>query len=116
MTGKCKTIALQAICYRFYPQCSKLSSTPKSINVCEDECTEILAGDCSDAFEIAHLSKYLQRVIPKCAESSTYSEDEDDEDQENGDSDAQCIHLKEGRYLLYRLVELHILDFCFSSH
>ena len=90
--GKCRIIALQAICYRFYPQCVTESHMPIPIKVCEDECSEILSGDCSGEFEAAHLTKYLQRVIPGCSDSDNeYDEDIESEDEK------KCIHLEEGK-------------------
>ena len=92
--GKCRTIALQAICYRFYPQCISESHKPTPVKVCEEECSEILSGDCSGEFETARLTKYLQRVIPGCSDSQ--QNDNEDEDKESED-EKKCIHLIEGK-------------------
>lgn len=95
LTGKCRTIALQAICYRFFPQCQN-SSPPKPVNICEDECNSILTGDCADAFDDAHLTKYLQRVVPNCLRGDDYDEDYDEDEDEMNDIDdtkKKCIRL-----------------------
>ena len=92
LSDKCRTIALQAICYRFYPQC-KNASPPTPVNVCKDECQTIISGDCADDFNDAHLTKYLRRVIPSCYENS----DDDEEDSE--ENDGKCIQLEEGRLI-----------------
>lgn len=95
LIGKCRTIALQAICYRFYPQCISQSHRPIPVKVCEEECSEVLSGDCSEEFEAAHLTKYLQRVIPGCSDSH---QDDDDEDEDEDEEGKKCIHLKEGKF------------------
>ena len=103
--GKCRTIALQAICYRFYPQCVSESHIPIPIKVCEDECSEILGGDCSSEFEAAHLTKYLQRVIPGCSDSEN---DDYDADIENEDG-KKCIRLEEANFLESEIIIIIII-------
>ena len=89
LSGKCHLIALQAICYRFYPQCND-PVHPKPIKICENECENLSYGECASEFEQANMLTYLQHVIPNCGLKS-------EEDEESDDSDI-CIQLKVGEF------------------
>lgn len=86
LSGSCRDIALQAICYRFYPQC-KDHTHPKPIPVCESECDRFMYGKCSKDFADANMLQYLQHVITNCGT---------DQKRDIDDGDAKsCIHLQE---------------------
>ncbi|XP_057309801.1 dyslexia-associated protein KIAA0319-like protein isoform X2 [Hydractinia symbiolongicarpus] len=86
LSGSCRDIALQAICYRFYPQC-KDHTHPKPIPVCESECDRFMYGKCSKDFADANMLQYLQHVITNCGIDQK-------RDIEDGDAKS-CIHLQE---------------------
>ena len=65
ISEQCQSIALQAICYRIYPQCTD-KKNPKPIRICEDECSKISNGKCVDEFTATNMLSYLQRIVPNC--------------------------------------------------
>ena len=84
LTGHCLNLALQTICYLFYPQCdSEINRKP--IKVCSSECDKINYGECYEDFALANLSKYLKKITPGCTEGS--------EEIDEG-SNPRCIKLK----------------------
>lgn len=70
LTDKCSKLAIQAICYRFYPQCLD-PLNPKPISICDDYCDKLINGDCAVEFEKANVVTYLQKVIPGCDKPHT---------------------------------------------
>ena len=84
LSGHCLHIALQAICYRFYPQCDHLKD-PKPIKICRDECDRISYGSCHQEFRDANLERYLKKIIPGCRESS----------EPTDELSTKCVELKD---------------------
>jgi len=65
LTGGCRNYALQAICYRFFPQCLD-PLHPNPVKICENECDVLTYGECATEFEDSNMLKYLQHIIPNC--------------------------------------------------
>lgn len=89
ISKKCQSIALQAICYRIYPQCTD-QDNPIPIKICENECNKISDGKCVAEFTATNMLSYLQRIIPNCQEPS-------DESEESSET-SNCIKLSEEPY------------------
>ena len=67
LTEKCFDLALEAICYRFYPLCSH-DTSKEPVHICND-CEKLLSSDCGEEFRMANMEEYLKRVIRGCNSS-----------------------------------------------